>query len=180
MLKPSSGPAQIDYPGWNTGLGCTRMTLSRRSCSALRSSGCDVVFGFPSHRTNAGPGCANGCVNIERNDENEAQTIEGEERFFTYREGKSGSSRSGDLTEVSSLPISTEEFDRRFDDGESLDSLGVDLSKARRPGLEIKRITVDLPAPFLDRLDHWAEMRGMTRQALIKSRLYDRLEKQSQ
>jgi hypothetical protein len=78
-----------------------------------------------------------------------------------------------------SLPISTEEFDRRFDDGESLDSLGVDLSKAKRPGKEIKRITIDLPAPFLDRLDHWAAVRGLTRQALVKSWLYDRLEKQS-
>jgi hypothetical protein len=77
------------------------------------------------------------------------------------------------------LPISAEEFDRRFDDGEMLDSLGVDLSKARRPGKEIKRITIDLPAPFLDRLDHWAAVRGMTRQALVKSWLYDRLERQA-
>jgi hypothetical protein len=77
------------------------------------------------------------------------------------------------------LPISTEEFDRRFDDGESLDSLGVDLSKARRPGLEIRRITIDLPAPFLDRLDHWAAVRGMSRQGLIKGWLYDRLEQQA-
>jgi hypothetical protein len=88
-------------------------------------------------------------------------------------------SQSEEHESQKSLPISTEEFDRRFDDGESLDSLGVDLSKARRPGLEIKRITIDLPAPFLERLDHWAAVRGMTRQALIKSWLYDRLEKQS-
>ena len=91
----------------------------------------------------------------------------------------SGLSRSGAQESQKSLPISTEEFDRRFDDGESLDSLGVDLSKARRPGLEIRRITIDLPAPFLDRLDHWAAVRGMTRQALVKSWLYDRLEQQA-
>ena len=71
------------------------------------------------------------------------------------------------------------EADRRFDDGEDLENLGFDLSKARRPGKEIKRITIDLPAPFLDRLDHWAAVRGLTRQALVKSWLYDRLEKQS-
>ena len=94
-------------------------------------------------------------------------------------EAESDSSRSGARESQKNLPISTEEFDRRFDDGESLDSLGVDLSKARRPGKEIKRITVDLPAPFLDRLDHWAAVCGLTRQALIKSWLYDRLEKQS-
>ena len=72
-----------------------------------------------------------------------------------------------------------EEADRRFDNGEDLESLGFDLSKAKRPAKEIKRITIDLPAPFLDRLDHWAAVRGLTRQALIKSWLYDRLEKQS-
>jgi hypothetical protein len=72
------------------------------------------------------------------------------------------------------------EADRRFDEGESVFDLGFNPAKARRPGLEIKRITVDLPAPFLERLDHWAAVRGMTRQALIKSWLYDRLERQSQ
>ena len=92
---------------------------------------------------------------------------------------KSVSSQFDDLTEVSSLPITAEEADRRFDDGESVFDLGFDPAKARRPSLEIRRITVDLPAPFLDRLDHWAAVRGMTRQALIKSWLYDRLEKQS-
>lgn len=92
---------------------------------------------------------------------------------------ESGSSQSGTHTEMNRLPITAEEFDRRFDEGESLDSLGVDLSKARRPGLEIRRITVDLPAPFLDRLDHWAAVRGLTRQALIKSWLYDRLEQEA-
>jgi len=92
---------------------------------------------------------------------------------------ESASSRSDAQETPKGEPISTEEFDRRFDEGESLDSLGVDLSKARRPGLEIRRITVDLPAHFLDRLDHWAAVRGLTRQALIKGWLYDRLEKQS-
>lgn len=92
---------------------------------------------------------------------------------------KSVSSQSDDLTEVSSLPMTAEEVDRRFDEGESVFDLGFDPAKARRPGLEIRRITVDLPAPFLDRLDHWAAVRGMTRQALIKSWLYDRLEQQA-
>ena len=92
---------------------------------------------------------------------------------------ESGSSLSDDRETLNELPMTAEEFDRRFDDGESLDSLGVDLSKARRPGLEIRRITIDLPTPFLDRLDHWAAVRGMTRQALIKSWLYDRLEQQA-
>lgn len=100
-------------------------------------------------------------------------------RSIRTQKTESGSSQSGTHTEMNRLPITAEEFDRRFDEGESLDSLGVDLSKARRPGLEIRRITVDLPAPFLDRLDHWAAVRGLTRQALIKSWLYDRLEQEA-
>ena len=46
---------------------------------------------------------------------------------------ESGLSRSEEHESQKCLPISAEEFDRRFDNGESLDSLGVDLSKARRP-----------------------------------------------
>jgi hypothetical protein len=57
--------------------------------------------------------------------------------------------------------------------------LGIDLSKATRPGLEIRRVNVDMPAHFISRLDHWAAVRGLSRQALIKSWLYDRLEQES-
>ena len=93
--------------------------------------------------------------------------------------GESGSSASAGHGSAKNLPTSVEEFDRRFDEGEDLVSLGVDLSKARRPGLEIKRVNVDMPAHFISRLDHWAAVRGLSRQALIKSWLYDRLEQES-
>jgi predicted DNA binding CopG/RHH family protein/predicted DNA-binding protein len=74
-----------------------------------------------------------------------------------------------------SLPKTAEELDRRFDAGEDLESLGFDLSKATRPGLEGKRINIDLPAEFLEALDKEAGRRGITRQSLIKVWLYDRL-----
>jgi hypothetical protein len=77
------------------------------------------------------------------------------------------------------LPTSVEEFDRRFDKGEDLESLGIDLSQATRPGLEIRRINVDLPQHFLDKLDHFSAVRGLARQALIKAWLYDRLKQES-
>jgi predicted DNA binding CopG/RHH family protein len=77
---------------------------------------------------------------------------------------------------IGKLPDTVEEFDQRFDAGEDLHDLGIDLSKATRPGLETKRVNIDLPAHFLDKLDHCAAIRGLTRQALIKSWLYDRLE----
>ena len=44
-----------------------------------------------------------------------------------------------------------------------------------RPGLEIKRVNVDLPNHFFrEALDHEAALRGITRQSLIKVWLYDR------
>ena len=68
--------------------------------------------------------------------------------------------------------ISSEEFDRRFDAGEELTEY-IDWSTMRRPGLEIKRVNVDLPQHVIDRLDRAARLRGITRQALIKVLLFD-------
>jgi metal-responsive CopG/Arc/MetJ family transcriptional regulator len=54
----------------------------------------------------------------------------------------------------------------------------LDYSKATRPGLEMKRVTVDLPAHMLEKLDYQAGLRGVTRQSLIKMWLYEKLEKE--
>lgn len=101
----------------------------------------------------------------------------GQRSSLTGRE-ESGSSQY-DVHEHRKLPNTVEEFDRRFDAGEDLADLGVDLSKATRPGLEIKRVNVDLPAHFIDKLDRCATLRGLTRQALIKAWLYERLEREA-
>jgi hypothetical protein len=71
--------------------------------------------------------------------------------------------------------ITAEEFDRRFDDGEDI-SAHLDWSSARRPGLEAKRVNVDFPVWMVRSLDAQAQKRGVTRQALIKMWLADRLE----
>ena len=71
--------------------------------------------------------------------------------------------------------ISAEEFDRKFDDGEDI-SAYVDWSKATRPGRAIKRVNVDFPDAMVRRLDKEAARRGVTRQALIKMWLADRLD----
>ncbi len=71
--------------------------------------------------------------------------------------------------------ISAEEFDRRFDDGESILEY-LDLSTARRPGLETKRVNLDMPQHMVSKLDAQAKRRGVTRQALIKMWLADRLD----
>ena len=71
--------------------------------------------------------------------------------------------------------ISAEEFDRRFDDGEDMSDY-LDWSRARRPGLESKRVNLDMPQHMVAKLDRHAAKRGVTRQALIKMWLADRLE----
>ena len=71
--------------------------------------------------------------------------------------------------------ISAEEFDRKFDDGEDISEY-LDWSKATRPGRAIKRVNVDFPDAMVRRLDKEAARRGVTRQALIKMWLADRLD----
>jgi predicted DNA binding CopG/RHH family protein len=68
-----------------------------------------------------------------------------------------------------------EELDRMFDDGEDISEY-VDWSSARRPGLEKKRVNIDFPEMLLQRLDTEATRRGVSRQALIKMWLADRLD----
>ena len=60
------------------------------------------------------------------------------------------------------------EFDEAFDAGEDVDA-HLDWSKARRPNLDTKRVSVDFPAWMVDGLDREAKLLGVTRQALIKT-----------
>lgn len=71
--------------------------------------------------------------------------------------------------------ISAEELDRRFDDGEDVSGY-FDWSTPRKAALEAKRVNVDFPAWMVRSLDVQARKRGVTRQALIKMWLADRLE----
>lgn len=69
-----------------------------------------------------------------------------------------------------------EEFDRRFDQGEDIfDLADIKPEDIKRPGLAYQRINIDVPAPMLERLDSQAAIRGITRQSLIKTWLYERL-----
>ena len=71
--------------------------------------------------------------------------------------------------------LSAEELDAKFDAGEDITE-HLDLSTVTRPGLEVKRVNLDLPNHFLIKLDREAAVRGITRQSLIKVWLYERLE----
>ena len=75
---------------------------------------------------------------------------------------------------MSSKTITTDEFDRKVDEGEDI-SEHIDWSSARRPGLESKRVNVDFPAWVVTGLDREARRLGVTRQSLIKLWIAERL-----
>ena len=70
--------------------------------------------------------------------------------------------------------ITTEDFDRRFDRGEDITSF-LDVKKAQ-VNKNIQRINVDIPTPFLMKIDNEAKRIGVARTALIKLWLSERLE----
>lgn len=65
-------------------------------------------------------------------------------------------------------------LDEKFDAGEDVTDL-LDLSRARRPGVEAKRVNVDFPIWMVQRLDQEARRLGVTRQSLIKLWLAEKL-----
>jgi len=71
--------------------------------------------------------------------------------------------------------MKAEEFDNLFDDGEDVSHL-LDLTSARRPNQEQKRVNVDFPMWMVNQLDSEARRIGVTRQSIIKVWLAERLE----
>ena len=63
--------------------------------------------------------------------------------------------------------ITAEEFDRHFEEGRDVSAF-LDWSRAHRPGLEIRRVNVDLPSWMISELDKQASRIGVTRQSIIK------------
>jgi hypothetical protein len=51
----------------------------------------------------------------------------------------------------------------------------VDWERARRPNLELKRVNVDFPTWVVEALDREARRLGVTRQALVKLWIAERL-----
>jgi hypothetical protein len=74
------------------------------------------------------------------------------------------------------MKIKADEFDRRFDEGHDV-SEHLDVSKARRPGLEQKRVNVDFPVWMVESLDREAARLGVPRQSLVKLWIAERLER---
>jgi hypothetical protein len=68
------------------------------------------------------------------------------------------------------------EFDKKFDEGQDITKC-LDVSKAKRPGQEQKRVNVDFPTWMIRLLDKEAKRLGVPRQAIIKVWIGERLEK---
>jgi hypothetical protein len=74
--------------------------------------------------------------------------------------------------------MKAEDIDKKFDKGEDITKY-LDISKARRPEQEQKRVNVDFPTWMIRLLDKEARRLGVPRQAIIKVWIGERLEKAS-
>ena len=74
--------------------------------------------------------------------------------------------------------MKAKEIDRKFDEGEDISGY-LDITKARRPGQEQKRVNVDFPLWMIQLLDKEARRLGVPRQSIIKVWVAERLEKTS-
>ena len=70
------------------------------------------------------------------------------------------------------------EFDRKFDDGESIIN-ELDISSPRKPNLGQRKVNVDFPIWMIESLDRTARRMGVTRQSVIKLWLAERLERET-
>jgi len=73
--------------------------------------------------------------------------------------------------------MKAKQLDNKFDAGEDI-SAYLDLTRARRPGCEQKRVNVDFPLWMIHSLDREAERLGVPRQSLIKVVIAQHLERQ--
>ncbi len=71
--------------------------------------------------------------------------------------------------------MKAKKFDSDFDQGKDITG-SLDLSKARRPKQQQKRVNVDFPTWMIEMLDREAGRLGVTRQSIIKVWLAERLE----
>ena len=74
--------------------------------------------------------------------------------------------------------MKAKDFDKKFDEGRDI-SKYLDISKAKRPEQEQKRVNVDFPLWMIHFLDKEAKRLGVPRQSIIKVWVAERLEKSS-
>jgi hypothetical protein len=74
--------------------------------------------------------------------------------------------------------MKVKEFDAKFEKGEDL-TKHLDLTKARRPDQEQRRVNVDFPNWMIHSLDKEAHRLGVTRQSIIKVWISERLKEKT-
>lgn len=72
------------------------------------------------------------------------------------------------------MKVKARKFDEEFDRGKDVTAY-LDLSKVRRPGLEHRRVNVDIPTWMIESLDREAARVGVPRQSLVKLWIAERL-----
>jgi hypothetical protein len=72
--------------------------------------------------------------------------------------------------------MKAKDFDKAFESGEDVTQF-LDISKARRPAQEQKRVNVDFPVWMIQSLDRESKRLGVPRQSLIKVLIAQHLEK---
>ena len=72
--------------------------------------------------------------------------------------------------------MKAKDFDKKFESGEDITKY-LDLSKAKRPGQEQKRVNVDFPVWMIHSLDKEAKRLGVPRQSLIKVLVAEHIQK---
>ncbi|NQY73400.1 MAG: CopG family transcriptional regulator [Candidatus Margulisbacteria bacterium] len=70
------------------------------------------------------------------------------------------------------------DLDKKFDNKENIIP-HLDVSKARRPILEQRRVNIDIPIWMIESLDKESKRLGVTRQSVIKMWLAERLEQRA-
>ncbi len=75
-------------------------------------------------------------------------------------------------------PMKAAELDRMHDAGQDISEC-LDMTQARRPGLEPRRVNVDFPQWMIESLDRHSSRFGVTRQAVIKMWIAERLKEET-
>ena len=74
--------------------------------------------------------------------------------------------------------MKAKDLDKKFDSGEDITEF-LDISNAKRPGQDQRRVNVDFPVWMIHRLDKEAKRLGVPRQSIIKIWIAERLKELS-
>ena len=70
--------------------------------------------------------------------------------------------------------MKAEDFDKKFEAGKDMTD-DLDFSQARRVNQEPRRVNIDFPAWVVEKLDKQSKRLGITRQALVKVWIAEKL-----